>query len=141
MFQFYTPWKLYKIVHMVLWGFQRVENWNIGSKLVQWVDLSTWRLTRNYYPNASKKNLFNNLLTPQTRARAHAHTHTHTDKHTQTHRTDRHTQTQRTDRHTQTHTDTQTHYPDYRLYPNLYIIQTNATHFILSGTSKFVIST
>ena len=144
MFQFYTPRKLYKIVHMVLLGFQRVENWNIGSKLVQWVDLSTWRLTRNYYPNASKKTCSTTCSLHRhvrSRAHTHTHTHTHTDKHTQTHRTDRHTQTQRTDRHTQTHTDTQTHYPDYRLYPNLYIIQTNATHFNLSGTSKFVVST
>ena len=125
MFQFYTPWKIYKIVHMVLWGFQRVENWNIGSKLVQWVDLSTWRLTRNYYPNASKKNLFNNLLTPQTHARACAHTHTHTHTHTNTHRhieqtgTHRHKEQTGTHRHTQTHrhtTPTIAYTPIYTLF-------------------------
>ena len=95
MFQFYTPWKIYKIVHMVLWGFQRVENWNIGSKLVQWVDLSTWRLTRNYYPNASKK-------TCSTTCSLHTHTQTHIT-HTHTHT---HTQRER-HRERQTHTDTQ----------------------------------
>ena len=122
MFQFYTPWKIYKIVHMVLWGFQRVENWNISSKLVQWVDLSTWRLTRNYYPNASKKtcsttcSLHTHTQTHNTHT--HTHTHTHTQRETQreadTHRhteqtgTHRHTDTQNRQAHTDTHRHTHT---------------------------------
>ena len=107
MSQFYTPWKLYKIVHMVLWGFQRVENWNIGSKLVQWVDLSTWRLTRNYYPNASKKTC-STTCSLHTHTDTHRHTQTHRHTHTHTHtQRQTHTDTQNRQAHTDTHTDTQ----------------------------------
>ena len=44
---------------MVFWDFQGVDNWNTGSKWVQWMELSTLTLTRNYSLIASKQLLVN----------------------------------------------------------------------------------
>ena len=148
----------------VLYPLKNLQNRTYGSlrisegrKLKHWLKIGTvgrlvhLKANKKLLSKRIKKNLFNNLLTPHTHTDTHRYTHTHACTHTDTER-GRHTQTHRTDRHTQTHrhteqtgthrhTQTHTHYPDYRLYPNLYIIQTNATHFNLSGTSKFVVST
>lgn len=59
MFRFSTSQKLRKIVLMVFWDFQGVDNWNTGSKWVQWMELSTLTLTRNYSLIASKQFLVN----------------------------------------------------------------------------------
>ena len=51
----FTTLKLRKTVRLVFCDFQKVENWNICSKWVKWLDLSIQTRTRNYSSNVLKQ--------------------------------------------------------------------------------------